>query len=142
MTDLNGQQPYTRRVFLSQGLTLASLAATAPLFIQRSAFGLQGQKCSACSVAYVEKSVHKDFLHLLRDKTAKIKIGNPESRDAVAKHRESACLMASSGSNLEDHRTRRNASCDCPNFGKPERYQVVEVEHASRLSLARRQSKF
>jgi 1-pyrroline-5-carboxylate dehydrogenase len=47
----------------------------------RSAFGLQGQKCSACSVAYVEKAVHKDFLHLLRDKTAKIKIGNPESRD-------------------------------------------------------------
>jgi uncharacterized protein (DUF1501 family) len=33
-------QPYTRRVFLTQGLTLASLAATAPLFIQRSAFGL------------------------------------------------------------------------------------------------------
>ncbi len=49
--------------------------------VMRSAFGLQGQKCSACSVAYVEKSAHQAFLHLLRDKTAKLKIGNPEARD-------------------------------------------------------------
>ncbi len=31
---------YTRRLFLERGLTLASLAATAPLFIQRSALGM------------------------------------------------------------------------------------------------------
>src|SRR5262245_23100816 len=34
------ENPYTRRLFLQQGMTLASLAATAPLFIQRSALGL------------------------------------------------------------------------------------------------------
>ncbi|MBI3452463.1 MAG: aldehyde dehydrogenase family protein [Rhodospirillales bacterium] len=49
--------------------------------VMRSAFGLQGQKCSAWSVVYVERAAHKDFLHLLRDKTAKLKIGDPESRD-------------------------------------------------------------
>ncbi|MHC4415005.1 MAG: DUF1501 domain-containing protein [Planctomycetota bacterium] len=31
---------YTRRLFLQQGMTLASMAATAPLFIQRSAAGM------------------------------------------------------------------------------------------------------
>jgi 1-pyrroline-5-carboxylate dehydrogenase len=49
--------------------------------VMRSAFGLQGQKCSACSVVFVEHAVHKDFLHRLRDKTAGIKLGNPEQRD-------------------------------------------------------------
>ena len=32
--------PFTRRLFLQQGMTLASMAATAPLFIQRSALGM------------------------------------------------------------------------------------------------------
>lgn len=49
--------------------------------VMRSAFGLQGQKCSACSVAYVEKSVLGDFVELLRGKTVKLKLGNPEERD-------------------------------------------------------------
>ena len=31
---------YTRRLFLQQGMTLASMAATAPLFIQRSALAM------------------------------------------------------------------------------------------------------
>ncbi len=31
---------YTRRVFLERGMTLASMAATAPLFIQRTALGM------------------------------------------------------------------------------------------------------
>ena len=33
----NAENTYTRRVFLRQGLTFASLAATAPVFIERSA---------------------------------------------------------------------------------------------------------
>jgi 1-pyrroline-5-carboxylate dehydrogenase len=49
--------------------------------VMRSAFGLSGQKCSACSVAYVERRVHDDFVDLLRQKTAKLKIGDPEQRD-------------------------------------------------------------
>jgi 1-pyrroline-5-carboxylate dehydrogenase len=49
--------------------------------VMRSAFGLQGQKCSACSVAYVDAAVHDRFVALLAEKTAKLKIGNPEERD-------------------------------------------------------------
>lgn len=34
------QQPYSRRVFIRQGVMLASLAATAPAFLQQSALGM------------------------------------------------------------------------------------------------------
>jgi 1-pyrroline-5-carboxylate dehydrogenase len=34
--------------------------------LARSAFGLQGEKCSACSVAYVERPVYEDFLVRLK----------------------------------------------------------------------------
>lgn len=47
----------------------------------RSAFGLTGQKCSACSVAYVERSVFDAFLAKLVGKTAALKIGDPRARD-------------------------------------------------------------
>lgn len=41
--------PYTRRVFLQQGLTLASMAFTAPLFLERSAMGMMLPLGSALS---------------------------------------------------------------------------------------------
>jgi 1-pyrroline-5-carboxylate dehydrogenase len=49
--------------------------------VMRSAFGAQGQKCSACSRIYVNKSVRDEFVRLLVEKTKKIKIGNPLLRD-------------------------------------------------------------
>jgi 1-pyrroline-5-carboxylate dehydrogenase len=49
--------------------------------VMRSAFGLQGQKCSACSKAYVHAAVYDDFMEKLADATARIRIGNPEERD-------------------------------------------------------------
>jgi 1-pyrroline-5-carboxylate dehydrogenase len=45
--------------------------------VMRSAFGLQGQKCSACSRLYVHEDVRARFTELLLDKTAKIVIGDP-----------------------------------------------------------------
>ena len=47
----------------------------------RSAFGAQGQKCSACSRVYVSKEVRQKFVDLLIEKTKKIKIGNPLEKD-------------------------------------------------------------
>jgi 1-pyrroline-5-carboxylate dehydrogenase len=49
--------------------------------VMRSAFGAQGQKCSACSRAYVARDVRQRFLDLLVEKTKKVKIGNPLDRD-------------------------------------------------------------
>jgi 1-pyrroline-5-carboxylate dehydrogenase len=50
--------------------------------ILRSAFGLQGQKCSACSRVYVHEAVRERFTALLVDKTTRVTIGDP-SRDGV-----------------------------------------------------------
>ena len=49
--------------------------------VLRSAFGFGGQKCSANSRVYVEREVYDDFVKLLKDKTEKLKVGNPIERD-------------------------------------------------------------
>ncbi|HEX9121973.1 MAG TPA: aldehyde dehydrogenase family protein [Actinomycetota bacterium] len=49
--------------------------------VLRSAFGYGGQKCSACSRVYVHRSVYDGFVSLLKDKTEKIKVGNPLEKD-------------------------------------------------------------
>lgn len=49
--------------------------------VARSAFGLQGQKCSACSVVYVDESVADEFVARLKTYTRKLTIGNPEHRN-------------------------------------------------------------
>jgi 1-pyrroline-5-carboxylate dehydrogenase len=42
-----------------------------------SAFGFQGQKCSACSRAIVEEPVYDEFVEKLRNRVAKIAVGDP-----------------------------------------------------------------
>ncbi len=49
--------------------------------VMRSAFGAQGQKCSACSRVYLTNVNRDEFIRLLVEKTKKIKIGNPLNRD-------------------------------------------------------------
>jgi 1-pyrroline-5-carboxylate dehydrogenase len=49
--------------------------------VARSAFGLQGQKCSACSVVYVQESVRDEFVSRLTRFAQQLKVGNPEQRD-------------------------------------------------------------
>jgi 1-pyrroline-5-carboxylate dehydrogenase len=49
--------------------------------VLRSAFGFQGQKCSAASRVYVERDVYDEFVAKLKEKVANIKIGNPLERD-------------------------------------------------------------
>ncbi len=49
--------------------------------VMRSAFGAQGQKCSACSRVYLNPSIRAEFVRLLVEKTKAIKIGNPLNRD-------------------------------------------------------------
>ncbi len=49
--------------------------------VKASAFGLQGQKCSACSRVYVEGAVRQEFTQALVEKTLDVSIGNPLERD-------------------------------------------------------------
>lgn len=48
--------------------------------IMRSAFGLQGQKCSACSRVYAEKPVFQKLLDRMIELTKKISVGDPTER--------------------------------------------------------------
>jgi len=43
-----------------------------------SAFGFQGQKCSACSRAIVDKSVYHQFVKMLKEEVEKLQVGAPE----------------------------------------------------------------
>ncbi len=49
--------------------------------VMKSAYGLQNQKCSACSRVYVHKRVAKAFTEKLIEKTKAMKIGDPTERD-------------------------------------------------------------
>ena len=42
-----------------------------------SAFGFNGQKCSACSRAIVEEPIYSVFVDAIREKVAKIQVGDP-----------------------------------------------------------------
>jgi 1-pyrroline-5-carboxylate dehydrogenase len=49
--------------------------------VMRSAFGFDGQKCSANSRVYVEKPVAREFVDRLIEKTRTIKVGDPSDRE-------------------------------------------------------------
>jgi 1-pyrroline-5-carboxylate dehydrogenase len=49
--------------------------------VMRSAFGLQNQKCSATSRAYVDRAVSGPFVERLVQKTKSIRMGDPTERD-------------------------------------------------------------
>jgi len=51
-------------------------AATA---VVASAFGFQGQKCSACSRAIVDEAVYDEFVDLVAQKTGQLIVGNVEN---------------------------------------------------------------
>ena len=49
----------------------------AVLGVRHSAFGFQGQKCSACSRVYVVRSAYDTFLHRLVESTRTLVVGDP-----------------------------------------------------------------
>lgn len=53
----------------------------AAIGIVRSAFGLQGQKCSACSRVFVEEPLYDALVEKVVDLTNKLVIGDPTQRD-------------------------------------------------------------
>ncbi|MFH1033142.1 MAG: aldehyde dehydrogenase family protein [Pseudomonadota bacterium] len=79
--------PWVRPVILEMGgknpaiVTSQADLAVAALGVMRSAFGLQGQKCSACSRVYVEKPVYDQFVERLLALTEGLAIGDPTRRE-------------------------------------------------------------
>lgn len=101
--------PYSRPVIAEMGgknpayVTASADLEVAAEGVMRSAFGLQGEKCSACSVAYVEDGVYDAFLGLLVSKSRALVVGSPEDRavfvgplidDTALARFEEACAAA------------------------------------------------
>lgn len=71
--------------------------------VMRSAFGLSGQKCSACSRVYVEHTVFADFMSALHAATRRVGVGDPTRREhwmgpvidaaAVARYEDAAAQI-------------------------------------------------
>ncbi len=80
------QGPYPRPTILEMGGKNPSIVSRhadldrAVAGIIRSAFGLQGQKCSANSRIYVERPVYKKLVSMLVDRIGEITIGDPTKR--------------------------------------------------------------
>ena len=79
-------QMWVKRVVLEMGgkdtMVIADdcdLEAAASAVVA-SAFGFQGQKCSACSRVIVMESVHERFVELLVKKTRALTIGDPQDQ--------------------------------------------------------------
>ena len=70
--ELGGKNP----AIVSKNANLEDAAAG----IIRSAFGLQGQKCSACSRVYIEEPVYDELVKRLVELTEKISIGDPTEK--------------------------------------------------------------
>jgi 1-pyrroline-5-carboxylate dehydrogenase len=50
--------------------------------VARSAFGLSGQKCSACSRVYVQRDAYESFVAKLAELAGSLVVGDPTSREA------------------------------------------------------------
>ncbi len=80
--------PYARPALTEMGgknptvVTAAADLDAAAEGLARAAFGLSGQKCSACSRAVVLDSVHDALLERLRAFTPTLPVGDPAERDA------------------------------------------------------------
>ncbi len=81
------QGDYVRPIILEMGGKNPAIVSKhadledAAMGIVRSAFGLQGQKCSACSRVFVESEVYDDLVERLVDLTSKLAVGDPAERE-------------------------------------------------------------
>lgn len=75
LAEMGGQNPAI--------VTRTADVAAAARGVARSAFGLSGQKCSACRRAVVDRSVAGEFLTALVAEAEKLPVGDPLSRETV-----------------------------------------------------------
>ncbi len=108
--------------------------------IVRSAFGLQGQKCSACSRVYVERAVAAELRERLVARTEALSVGDPTcaahwmgpviNAAAVARYRLAAEELRADGQVLTGARILDDGDCAHGHFVAP---TVGAVDYGHRL---------
>jgi 1-pyrroline-5-carboxylate dehydrogenase len=86
--------------------------------VAKSAYGLSGQKCSACSRAIVLDSVHDEFVQGLAAFAGDLAVGDPSDRDAFLGPVVNEASVARYEAAVED--ARRDGSVDAGG-GRPDR---------------------
>src|SRR5712692_370997 len=110
------EQPYPKPILLEMGSknpTIVTSKADISKAVEgtvRAAFGYGGQKCSATSRVYVQKEVKNKFLSALKDRVAKLSVGDPRDKQtfmgpvinekAVEKFQSSVTEAKQSGAQL------------------------------------------
>jgi len=110
------EQPYPKPILLEMGSknpTIVTSKADISKAVEgtvRAAFGYGGQKCSATSRVYVQKEVKDKFLAALKDRVAKLRVGDPRNKQtfmgpvinekAVEKFQSSVADAKQSGARL------------------------------------------
>lgn len=80
------EQPYPKPILLEMGSknpTIVTSRADITKAVEgtvRAAFGYGGQKCSATSRVYVQRDVRAKFLAALKDRVAKLAVGDPREK--------------------------------------------------------------
>ncbi len=105
--------------------------------ILSSAFGYDGQKCSACSRVYVHESVKEEFISKLAEKARGLKIGNPLIKENYIGPLISAAALERYKASVEEARqsgrivTGGNVVATASGiYVEP---TIVEAEHSNRL---------
>ncbi len=105
--------------------------------VYRAAFGYSGQKCSACSVAFVEDKIYDEFIKKLKAKTDALNVDEPHklesymgpviNREAVEKFKKSVEIAKKEGKILSGGEVLERSG----NFVRP----TVVVDLPSNSSL-------
>lgn len=107
--------------------------------ILRSAFGLQGQKCSANSRIYVDEEIYSEFVPKLIEATKGIKVGDPTEREvfmgpvinqgAYQDFKNYSAELSEAGEFLTGGKVRTDGALDRGFFCEPTIATDVEADH-------------
>jgi 1-pyrroline-5-carboxylate dehydrogenase len=139
------QSDYVRPVILEMGGKNPAIVSrnayldAAALGIMRSAFGLQGQKCSACSRVFIEERVYDETVSRVTEFAKEVVIGDPTSREVYmgpvinrrAYERFSACVqeLRSNGTILSGGRVLTDGDFGKGYFCAPTVVADVPLDH-------------
>jgi len=107
--------------------------------VAKSAFAFQGQKCSACSIAFVHSSIYDEFLTALSARASKFTIGNTElhttncgpliNERAIERYERAVASAKNDGTIIYGGNRLRGGDYDFGNFVEPTVVADLPADH-------------